>query len=124
MTGSVKRAPLHEKHMKSRDAMLAMSEYGELPEYIGTGDALGLPDKLAFLAGYGDLFIAVIGDRGQGKSLIAKSLAEELKGVCPTALIAGKTAQFDQLLPYLGQCFGLQNEQQRRPVNIESLTNF
>ncbi|MBV1879242.1 MAG: AAA family ATPase [Pseudomonadales bacterium] len=109
---------------QQRDIIKKPESNAVIGDFIGTGDNLGLPDKLAFLASYGELFVAIVGDKGNGKSLLMQCLVAELDGLCPSALFEGEGLESADILPHLGQCFKLRNHLKRRPVGISSLAEY
>ncbi|MFT4819241.1 MAG: DamX protein [Candidatus Azotimanducaceae bacterium] len=52
-------------------------------EFVGNGDLLNLPDKLACLVTYGEMFILVSGGTGQGKSLAKAQMLEQIADSLP-----------------------------------------
>ena len=46
--------------------------------FLGNGDQLKLNEKLSFLLAYGDMFLAVTGKRGSGKSLLKSQAMQQL----------------------------------------------
>ncbi|MFT4719470.1 MAG: DamX protein [Candidatus Azotimanducaceae bacterium] len=52
-------------------------------EFVGNGESLNLPDKLACLATYGEMYILVSGGSGQGKSLVKTQMLAQLAEFLP-----------------------------------------
>ena len=100
-----------------------ISEIGEYPDYVGTRDNLGIPDKLAFLAGYGDQFIAVVGKAGRGKSAISQIMIDELTCVGPTAVIEDRL-KTSELVAYLYGCFELEPVTGENSTAVKRLSKF
>ncbi|MCB1644992.1 MAG: AAA family ATPase [Pseudomonadales bacterium] len=80
-----------------------------VPVYLGVDDQLNLPDKLAFLASYGEKFLIVTGKTGQGKTLLCEAVAAELQGAVPALKLEATSCDRSGWLAAINRGFGLRN---------------
>jgi hypothetical protein len=105
----------------SMEAMINVSQKEVLPDFVGAGDNLGLLDKLAYLVGYGSMFVAVISEKKDNPFTLIKYLEGALHNANPTSTITSEVNHPDQLLGMLTRDFGL--DQQRSP-SIQNLKRY
>jgi hypothetical protein len=103
------------------EAMINPSRNEELHDFIGTGDNLGLPEKLAYLVTYGALFVTVICEKKDKPSALIKHLDATLGSYNPISTVTAQETHPDQILSVLARDFGLD---QNRSLSIQNLASY
>ncbi|MBL4680526.1 MAG: SPOR domain-containing protein [Pseudomonadales bacterium] len=100
---------------------MTSSGKGVYPDYIGTGENLGLPDKLAYLVSYGELFVAVISKKKENPKIIVNNLVSILGEGSPISHLDPSQLHADQLPVHLARDFGLDQD---RSISLKALSDF
>jgi len=103
------------------EALKTSSGKGVSPDFIGTGENLGLPDKLAYLVSYGEMFVAVISKKRENPNRIVNHLVSILGEDSPLSKLDFSELHADQLLVHLARDFGLEP---KRSVTLRLLSDF
>ena len=93
-------------------------------EFVGNGELLNLPDKLACLATYGEMYILVSGGSGQGKSLAKTQMLAQLVDFLPVLELNAEQRSLATLTEALLVGFNLNATRMEDQVGLDQLRFF
>jgi len=93
-------------------------------EFVGNGELLNLPDKLACLATYGEMFILVSGGSGQGKSLAKTQMLAQLVDFLPVLELDAEQRSLAALTEALLVGFSLNPTRVEGNAGLDQLKRF
>jgi type II secretory pathway predicted ATPase ExeA len=93
-------------------------------EFVGNGELLNLPDKLACLATYGEMFILVSGCSGQGKSLAKTQMLAQLVDFLPVLELDAEQRSLAALTEVLLVGFSLNATRVTGNTGLDQLRRF
>jgi DamX protein len=93
-------------------------------DFVGNGELLNLPDKLACLATYGEMFLLVSGGPGQGKSLAKMQMLAQLMDFLPVLELNAEQRSLAALIEALLVGFSLNATRVEGDAGLDQLRRF